>query len=221
MGVGMASGSDRAKEAARNSLCSPLLDNNSIAGSKNVLINISAKDINTVSYKECLAVLNYIQSYASYKDEDGKTRQASLIWGASSKPMADDAMEVVVVATGFADGDDISHQIPTPIDIAPVQEDYFEEPKPKVEEEEPQPPVVAQPKGPRIPVISNAPAVLERKSGRYNDIEVNSKTPTYTRKSVEMIVEKGSHSRSKGVMSVGSIDKQPQSGNLFDSLEKK
>ena len=50
MGVASAEGEGRALEAARRSLCSPLLDNNLISGAKNILINISAANIDDVAY---------------------------------------------------------------------------------------------------------------------------------------------------------------------------
>ena len=222
MGVGVARGADRANEAARNSLCSPLLDNNSIAGSKYILINIAAKDINTVTYEEMNDVLTYIQSYASYKDDDGETRQANIIWGVSSKPMEDDELEVVVVATGFSDGNDINRLIQPMEQIEPATNFFDPEPvKPAVIEE----PQVKEEVRPVSPVnkdprrVPNGPTVLERTSGRYKDIELNSKTPTYTRKGVQMIVEKSSHSRSKEVMSVGSAEQQPESGDLFNPIK--
>ena len=89
----------------------------------------------------------------------------------------------------------------------------IEEPQVK---DEPRPvnPVNKDPR--RVP---NGPTVLERTSGRYKDIELNSKTPTYTRKGVQMIVEKSSHSRSKEVMSVGSAEQQPESGDLFNPIK--
>jgi cell division protein FtsZ len=219
MGVGVARGAERAKEAARNSLCSPLLDNNSIAGSKYILINIAANDIDTITYEETIDVQNYIQSYASYKNDDGEVCQANLIWGVSSKPMADDELEVVVVATGFSDGDDINSLIQPMVDIEPVTDFFDAEPAKPVVEEAPK--VIEEPRHAekdqrRVP---NAPAVLERTVGRYKEIEVNSKTPTYTRKGVQMIVEKTSHSRSKEVMSVGSKQQQAESGDLFNPIK--
>ena len=78
MGVASAAGEDRALEAARRSLCSPLLNNNEITGAKKILINISAADVDTVMYDEAMKILTYIQSYASYKDEDGVEQWLSL-----------------------------------------------------------------------------------------------------------------------------------------------
>lgn len=218
MGVGVARGADRANEAARNSLCSPLLDNNSISGSKYILINIAANDIDSITYQETIDVQNYIQKYASYKNDDGEVCQANLIWGVSSKPMAEDELEVVVVATGFSDGNEINSLIQPVVDIEPVQNFFDEEPTISEPEEKPQS-VGSISKEPRRtqPV---GPAVLERINGRYRDIETNSKTPTYTRKGVQMIVEKSSHTRNKEVLSVGSTEQQAESGDLFNTMNK-
>ena len=57
MGVASAEGEGRALEAARRSLCSPLLDNNLISGAKNILINISAANIDDVAYDETMEIL--------------------------------------------------------------------------------------------------------------------------------------------------------------------
>lgn len=104
MGVAQASGEGRALEAARRSLCSPLLDSNLIAGAKKILINISAKSADDMTFEEAQSIVDYIQAYASYRDEDGVEHRADIIWGASSKDvLPDDTIEVVVVATGFSE----------------------------------------------------------------------------------------------------------------------
>lgn len=118
MGVAQAIGENRATEAARRSLCSPLLDSNSIMGSENILINISAKAVEDISYEEINVILDYIQDYASYKKEDGSVQLANIIWGISSKDiLADDALEVVVVATGFSDIEGSGNVFPDNSDI--------------------------------------------------------------------------------------------------------
>ena len=48
-------------------------------------MKVSEYDIESVSYEESMEVIDYIQSYASYKDEDGVEHNANVIWGASSK----------------------------------------------------------------------------------------------------------------------------------------
>ena len=102
--------------------------------------------------------------YASYKDEDGVEHQADVIWGMSSKPMPEDALEVVVVATGFC-----KDEIITPISIADDlvlvdEEEDTTEPEPEPQKiQEMAPP-------PRHTHVSNLPPILERKRSRYTDI---------------------------------------------------
>lgn len=191
MGVASAEGEGRALEAARRSLCSPLLDSNLISGAKNILINISAADIETVSYDETMEILNYIQSYASYKDEDGVEHRANLIWGASSKTMPENVLEVVVVATGFEDDEPIVRPAspfaqPIPIDIKPLDDDEDDDT------------VVAggmiPPAGPSLDAAPQArhassPAVLDRKPSKYSNIEVDIRTPAFKRRNVMFVIE--------------------------------
>jgi cell division protein FtsZ len=100
MGVAKASGDGRAMEAARLSLCSPLLDSNSISGSTKVLINIAAKDVDNITYEEVNEIVDYIQAYASCKLDDNSTQNANIIWGVSSKAtLGDDEIEVVAPET--------------------------------------------------------------------------------------------------------------------------
>ena len=196
MGVASAEGEGRALEAARRSLCSPLLDNNLISGAKNILINISAANIDDVAYDETMEILNYIQSYASYKDEDGVEHQANLIWGASSKPMPENVLEVVVVATGFSDDDTPRkapaqqpfRQRPFDMDIVPV-EDTDDEPTPAEDvpaaaPQTPQPTVVPQQRH-----HAATPAVLDRKPSKYNNIEADIRTPAFKRRNVMFVIE--------------------------------
>ncbi|MBQ4539719.1 MAG: cell division FtsZ family protein, partial [Alistipes sp.] len=57
MGVATAEGEDRAREAARRSLCSPLLNSNLISGAKKILLSIAAANVDDISYKEAMEVL--------------------------------------------------------------------------------------------------------------------------------------------------------------------
>lgn len=189
MGVASAEGEGRALEAARRSLCSPLLDSNLISGAKNILINIAAADIDTVSYDETLEVLNYIQSYASCKDEDGVEHRANLIWGASSKPMQENTLEVVVVATGFDDNEPLVRQ------PAPLVQSVLTDIKPLDDEQEPEEdtvgviaPEAAVGAAPQARHASS-PAVLDRKPSKYSNIEVDIRTPAFKRRNVMFVIE--------------------------------
>ena len=90
MGIGMASGKDKAVEAAREAISSPLLET-TITGASGVLISITASpdigldDIETAS--------SLISSEAA---ED-----ATVIWGAAFDESLEDTMKVTIIATGF------------------------------------------------------------------------------------------------------------------------
>jgi cell division protein FtsZ len=92
MGSAEATGENRAIEAVKNALASPLLNDNDIAGAKYVLLNI------TYGNKEILMdeigdITDFIQ------DEAGST--ADVIWGHGFDESLGDAICITVIATGF------------------------------------------------------------------------------------------------------------------------
>ena len=92
MGSATAEGDERALEADKNSLSSPLLNDNDIKGAKYVLLNI------TYGSKEILMdeigiITDYIQ------DEAGAT--ADVIWGHGYDESLGDAITLTLIATGF------------------------------------------------------------------------------------------------------------------------
>ena len=104
MGVATETGEDRADKVIDKILTSPLFGNISISGSRNVLINISVSSADGLTLNEAHRVRDRVQHHAKFEDEDGKIRLTNIIWGMSIKPnLAEDEMEVVVVATGFPD----------------------------------------------------------------------------------------------------------------------
>lgn len=176
MGVATAEGEDRAREAARRSLCSPLLNSNLISGAKKILLSIAAANVDDISYKEAMEVLRYIQTYASYTDEEtGTEHKADIIWGASQKPLPDGVLEVIVVATGFDDNEPVlSRQKPmTPVEDMEIVVDPIKDPVPPVAPMPPRP---------------SGPAVLERKPSKYENIETELRIPSFRRRNVELKV---------------------------------
>ncbi len=175
MGVATAEGEDRAREAARRSLCSPLLNSNLISGAKKILLSISAANVDDISYKESMEVLRYIQTFASYTDEEtGHEHKADIIWGASQKPLPDGVLEVIVVATGFDDDEPLlSRQKGAPIEDLEIVVDPVEKAIP---------PVAPMPQ-------RSAPAVLERKPSKYDHIEAELRVPSFRRRNVELVIE--------------------------------
>jgi cell division protein FtsZ len=93
MGTGMASGEDRATEAAQKAISSPLLEDVSISGAKGVLMNISSGLDLTID--EVQAASSLIQKEAH---ED-----ANIIWGTVLDQSAGDELRVTVIATGIGE----------------------------------------------------------------------------------------------------------------------
>ena len=94
MGTGMADGEDRAIEAIKKALNSPLLSNNSIIGAKNILINVFSSEEAAFKLGELAAINNYIQNAAGCK--------ADLIWGQSTDDSLGGRVNVTLIASGFS-----------------------------------------------------------------------------------------------------------------------
>ena len=90
MGVGRASGKDKAEKAANDAISSPLLET-TIQGAKGVIILISA----------CADVTLDDVDVAATIVKDAADIDANIIFGASVDPALDDEMIVTVIATGF------------------------------------------------------------------------------------------------------------------------
>ena len=178
MAVATAEGDNRAEAAAEASLRSPLLDHNLISGAKNILLNISVADADGLMYEEVVRILEYIQAHASVQDDNGVIHNANIIWGTSEKPQLGNAIELVVVATGFS-GDasvDVMKQIIPPARITePVKEPVA----PVLEPIKP----VAPPQRPPEQVMLGA------KSTRYNNIELLLAKPAYQSRNSKFIVQ--------------------------------
>jgi cell division protein FtsZ len=91
MGTGIAEGQDRAVEAARRAISSPLLEGASVNGSRGVIINVTGgPDLSLVEVSEASSI---IQEAA---DED-----ANIIFGAVIDPSLKGKVKITVIATGF------------------------------------------------------------------------------------------------------------------------
>jgi cell division protein FtsZ len=91
MGIGAATGAERAREAAEQAINSPLLEDVDLSGAKGILVNITA-GLN-LSIGEFDEVGNTVRDFA---DED-----ATVVVGTVIDPEMDDQMRVTVVATGL------------------------------------------------------------------------------------------------------------------------
>ncbi|KOR33173.1 cell division protein FtsZ [Achromatium sp. WMS3] len=91
MGIGAASGEDRANQAAEQAINSPLLEDVDLSGAKGILVNITAGP--NLSIGEFDEVGNTVRDFA---DED-----ATVVVGTVIDQDMDDQMRVTVVATGL------------------------------------------------------------------------------------------------------------------------
>jgi cell division protein FtsZ len=92
MGSASAEGENRAMDAVKAALASPLLNDNQIKGAKNILLNISF-GANEVLMDEIDMISNYIQ------EEAGQT--ADVIFGTSIDETLGDKLSVTIICTGF------------------------------------------------------------------------------------------------------------------------
>ncbi len=92
MGIGRAEGDDRAKEAAKQAISSPLLEDISIEGATGILINVTAGPDLTLA--EISDAANLIQEKA---DED-----ANIIFGSVIDAGLGGQVRITVIATGFS-----------------------------------------------------------------------------------------------------------------------
>ena len=90
MGVGVASGREKAEQAALAAVASPLLET-SINGATGVLVNVTGSEELTLEDVETAAGI--VQEAAN--------PNANIIFGATSSPDFQDEMRVTVIATGF------------------------------------------------------------------------------------------------------------------------
>jgi cell division protein FtsZ len=109
MGTGVAKGENRAVEAAKKAISSPLLEEASIEGARGVIINITGgEDMSLMEVNEASSVIHQAA------DED-----ANIIFGAVVDPSMDGRLKITVIATGFQRAEKAQRRrtATTPVDI--------------------------------------------------------------------------------------------------------
>lgn len=155
MGIGSASGENRAIEAAKEAIQSPLLET-SIRGAKGVLLNVTGGP--SLSLFEANAASNLITESC---DPD-----ANIIFGASIRDDLEDEIMITVIATGFDEAPQNGYVEPTPIkknEIPPVGK-----PVQKPVQKQPAPEPVVEQK--TEPVVEPKPEV--KKDDDLDDMEI-------------------------------------------------
>ena len=106
MSIGIASGENRAEDAVKRALDSPLLNDNKITGAKKVMLLILSGDEHKAKMNEIKFISSYIQN------EAGGGNKADVIFGVGTEDGLGESIKVLVVATGFAPGHEKNTVIP-------------------------------------------------------------------------------------------------------------
>ncbi len=94
MGVGSASGDNRAVEAAQRAVSNPLIEDSCIEGAKSILVNVSGgDDLALTEYEEIVSLIT-----------DSADDDSLVIPGIVYDPTLGDEVRVTVIATGFVRG---------------------------------------------------------------------------------------------------------------------
>ena len=92
MGTGLAAGENRAMDAVKMALRSPLLDNQEIKGTKNILLNIISGS-EEITIGEIGEIIEYLQIEAG--------QEADIIWGNGYDEALKNQISVTILCTGF------------------------------------------------------------------------------------------------------------------------
>lgn len=103
MGIGRATGENRAIEAAKQAIQSPLLET-SIRGARGVLLNITGgADLGLFEINEAASLV-----------QEASDPEANIIFGAAINESLGDELRITVIATGFQEGHDEEFEIIKP-----------------------------------------------------------------------------------------------------------
>lgn len=211
MSVAVGAGEHRAEELVEKALHSPLLDDNRIAGAKNILVNVAVNNSDNLKLDEVKLIMEYIQRYACTQSPQGETKYANIIWGTSVKPnLADDELELMVVVTGFegqkragltAAADGQPESVAAEAEESKTDEGFVTIPGKQQHYQAPT-------------------GVLISQTSRYKDMKNVRKEPAYKRHNVELIAEKISTRNNEVLVNEEETAAKPlpQPG-LFDDKE--
>ncbi|OAG27996.1 cell division protein FtsZ [Thermodesulfatator autotrophicus] len=112
MGTGVASGENRAEEAAQKAISSPLLDDVSISGARGVLLNITAS-AESLTMEETEFISELVSKEAH--------EEAKIFWGVVFDDQAGDELRVTVVATGIGAEEEAAEPIAEVVNLGEVK----------------------------------------------------------------------------------------------------
>ena len=93
MGAGLADGDDRAMNAMRQAVTSPLLNDTDISDSQNLLLHFTCSEEYEITTEEIEETTQYLTSMCK--------NQPTMIWGIGYDESLGESVRIIVVATGF------------------------------------------------------------------------------------------------------------------------
>ncbi len=161
MGVGTATGKDKAEQAAREAISSPLLET-SIKGAKGILMMV---------YVSPDATLEDVELASTIISQEANP-EANIIWGVTFDESMDDEMSITIVATGFEKKPEDEYRVIKKVDTNPESPYKKEVPaqqpvkKPAAPAQQP----AAQPAAPQPKKPAPKPAPKESDDGGFDDL---------------------------------------------------
>jgi len=117
MGTGMGEGQERAVDAARRAISSPLLEGASVNGARGVIINVTGgPDLSLVEVSEASSIVQE----AAHED-------ANIIFGAVIDPSLKGKVKITVIATGFGAHANARQNVPASAAMTPVDMTQYAE----------------------------------------------------------------------------------------------
>jgi cell division protein FtsZ len=117
MGTGMGEGQERAVDAARRAISSPLLEGASVNGARGVIINVTGgPDLSLVEVSEASSIVQE----AAHED-------ANIIFGAVIDPSLKGKVKITVIATGFGAHANARQNVPASAALTPVDMTQYAE----------------------------------------------------------------------------------------------
>ena len=152
MGIGEGEGEHRARQAVEQATTSVLLDDNDIAGAKNVLLYFSYGPEHEITMDEMSEITDYLCQKTGSPD-------TNVIWGTGVDESLGEKVKITLIATGFEQS---VRQEPKVIDLRPEQPTPKPTPKLPVDSDEPQ--IVTRPVRPEEVVDRPQPTDLHRET---------------------------------------------------------
>jgi cell division protein FtsZ len=110
MGTGIAEGEERAVDAARKAISSPLLEGASVQGARGVIINVTGgPDLSLMEVSEASSIV-----------QEAADEEANIIFGAVVDPALIGRVKITVIATGFGEtrsARQSASSLQTPVDL--------------------------------------------------------------------------------------------------------